>query len=384
MKEAPDFTNPRVIEHQSYAVDDGRNINPDLGALSGEGAGQLTLSSKYDVALQSKSFPYMPSQQDWTSPTYYDVPVLKEPVWIWSIPAYFYVGGVAGVGATLGAAVQLVAPREMRSLVLKARWVATAGGAVSAALLIHDLGRPSRFLNMLRVFRITSPMSMGSWILSVFSTAAGAAVVLPFGPRIFRPLTDVFGVIAGIFGLGLSGYTGVLLSQSAVPVWQSAYRTTPVLFLASGTAAAASFFEFFDLNKKEAETVERFGLMGKLMELGATITMEADACRIKRVGRPLQEGLSGALWQTAKVLTISSAVISVLPGTSRPKRIVAGLLGSAASICLRFGVFYAGKASARDPRASFEQQRQTGAPAVDPGHENARQTIESPPVPITQ
>src|SRR3982751_2640572 len=176
------------IEHQSSSVDDGRNIDPAIGTLSGEAAAQLTLTSKYDVQLHSKSFPYVPSQQDRTSPTYYETPMLKQPVWIWSIPAYFYVGGVAGVGATLGAAVQLVAPQEMRSLVHKSRWVATVGGAVSAGLLIHDLGRPARFLNMLRVFRITSPMSMGSWILSIFSTAAGAAAVLPFGPRIFRPL----------------------------------------------------------------------------------------------------------------------------------------------------------------------------------------------------
>ena len=364
--------------------DDGRNIDPQIGTLSGEGADQLTSSAKYDLALQSQSFPYVPSRQDRTSPTYYEIPMLKEPVWIWSIPTYFYVGGVAGVGATLGAAVQLVAPQSMRSLVQKARWVATVGGAVSSALLIHDLGRPARFLNMLRVFRITSPMSMGSWILTVFSTAAGAAAVLPFGPKLFRPLADIFGVIAALFGLGLSGYTGVLISQTAVPVWQQAYRTTPVLFLASGTAAAASFFEFFDLNKQEAETVERFGLMGKLVELGATVALEADVRRIERVGRPLQEGLSGTLWQTAKVLTIASAVISLLPGKSRPKRVVAGVLGSAAGLCLRFGIFHAGKASARDPRASFEQQRQTGAPHVNPAHENARQTVEATPVLITQ
>jgi formate-dependent nitrite reductase membrane component NrfD len=312
------------------------------------------------------------------------MPMLKEPVWIWSIPTYFYVGGVAGVGATLGAAVQLVSPKDMRSLVLKSRWVATLGGAVSAALLIHDLGRPARFLNMLRVFRVTSPMSMGSWILTVFSTAAGAAAVLPLGPKLFRPLADIFGVIAGVFGLGLSGYTGVLISQTAVPVWQQAYRTTPVLFLASGTAAAASFFEFFELNKKEAETVERFGLMGKIVELGATLTLEADARRIERVGRPLKEGLGGTLWQTSKVLTIASAVLSLMPGASRPKRVIAGILGSAASLCLRLGIFYAGKASARDPRASFEQQRQTGAPRVNPHHENATQIIEATPVPVTQ
>ena len=358
----PDVSDPAVLEFRSENVDDGRNISPDLGTLTGEASLQTTLSSNYDVALQSKSYPYIPSRQDDSSPSYYDTPLLKPPVWIWSIPAYFYVGGVAGVGATLGAAAQLIAPDSMRSLVLKARWTATIGGAVSAGLLIHDLGRPLRFLNMLRVFRVSSPMSMGSWILSIFSTAAGAAAVLPLGPKLFRPLAYPFGLIAGLFGLGLSGYTGVLISQTAVPVWQQAYRTTPILFLASGTAAASAFFEFFTLNSKETETVERFGLMGKVVEYAATVAMESDANRIERVGRPLQQGLSGTLWQAAKVLTIAATLVSLSPGKSKAKRITSGILGSLASLSLRFGIYYAGKASARDPRATFAVQRQHEPP----------------------
>ncbi len=354
----------QFVDQRIKQRDDSRNIDTELGTLSGEASGQKPLQSNYDTALHSKSYPYIPSHQDTSSPSYYDSPMLKQPVWIWSIPTYFYVGGVAGVGATLGAAAQLIAPETMGSLVTKARWTATLGGAVSAALLIHDLGRPERFLNMLRVFRISSPMSMGSWILTVFSSAAGAAAILPYGPKLFRPLANVFGVVAGIFGLGLSGYTGVLISQTAVPIWQVAYRTTPVLFLASGTAAAASFFELFDLKHQEIETVERFALMGKVVELCATVVLENDAKRVERVGRPLHEGLSGMLWQGAKILTISSALISLSPGKSKTKRVIAGILGSLASMSLRFGIYYAGKASARDPRASFEQQRQVAPPEV--------------------
>ncbi len=360
--DTPKVSDSRAIDWIAKTQDDGRNINTEIGVLSGEAANETTLRSKYDTALHSQSYPYVPSKQSQTSPSYYDVPMLKQPVWIWSIPTYFYVGGVAGVGATFGAAAQLVAPVAMRSLVLKARWVGTVGGAVSAALLIHDLGRPSRFLNMLRVFRVSSPMSMGSWILSIFSTAAAGAAVLPFGPRIFRPLADLLGVVAGVLGLGLSGYTGVLISQSAVPVWQQAYRTMPVLFLASGTAAAASFLEFFSLNEAEHRAVQRFALAGKIVELLATRTLEADASRVERVGKPLRQGFSGFLWQSAKVLTIASAVISALPGKSRKKHIAAAILGSLASLSLRFGIFHAGKASARDPRASFEVQRKLPPP----------------------
>lgn len=353
-------------------VDDGRNIDLDLGGLTGEAAGQKPLGSRHDPVLHAKAFSEVPSQQFTDTPTYFDTAVLKQPVWIWSVPLYFYVGGVAGVGATFGAAAQLAAPRAMQSLVLKARWVATVGGALSSALLIHDLGRPERFLHMLRVFRVRSPMSMGSWILVAFSTFAGAAAVLPFGPSLFRPLANVFGVLTGALGLGLSGYTGVLISQTAVPVWHRSYRTTPILFLASGAAAAASFFEFFRLNPYEAGAVERFGIIGKTIELAAILALEADASRIERVGRPLKTGFSGFLWNTAKILTIASAVISLLPGRSRVKRSTAGILGTAASLCVRFGIFYAGKASARDPRATFETQRITGAEPARPEKESAR------------
>src|SRR5437868_10976462 len=103
--------------------DDGRNISTDLGMLSGEAASAATLATKHDVVLHSQAFPYMPSQQSRSSPSYYDRPMLKQPVWIWSIPAYFYVGGVAGISATLGAAAQLIAPRSMHALVVRSRWI---------------------------------------------------------------------------------------------------------------------------------------------------------------------------------------------------------------------------------------------------------------------
>ena len=115
----------KTTSHFSDEFDTGRNIDTRIGTLSGEASGQTTLASKYDTELHSKSFPYVPSSQSTESPSYYNTPMLKQPVWIWSIPTYFYVGGVAGVSATFGAAAQLLAPVSMRSLITKSRWIAT-------------------------------------------------------------------------------------------------------------------------------------------------------------------------------------------------------------------------------------------------------------------
>jgi formate-dependent nitrite reductase membrane component NrfD len=349
----------QVIAVPDKPSDDGRNINAKTATLSGEAASQATLGTKYDVALQSKAFPYTPSQQPVSTPSYYDQPMLKEPVWEAVIPTYFYVGGVSGATAALAAAAQLIAPDTMRSLIKRGHWIGTIGAVVSAGLLIYDLGRPMRFINMLRVIRVTSPMSLGSWILSFFSTAIGAAAVLPYGPRIFRPLTSPFGVAAGVFGLGLAGYTGVLLAQTAVPVWQQSYRTLPILFISSGTAASAAVLEFFSWNEHERKTIAHFRIMGQVTELLTAALLERNASRVERVGRPLRRGVGGAFWKAGKLFTAAGIVLSLLPGKSRGKSIASGALGTAASLCTRFGIFYAGKASARDPRASFEVQRRT-------------------------
>lgn len=339
--------------------DDGRNVDLETGSLLGEGSHQKPLASREDVELQSQIFPHVPSRQPGETPAYYGVPMLKEAVWEGTIAAYFYAGGVAGMSATLGSAVQLLGGREMHSLVTKTRWIATVGAAISTVLLIEDLGRPERFLHMLRVFKLSSPMSMGSWILSAFSAAAGASAVLPYGPRIFRPFAGVFGIAAGLLGLPLAAYTGVLLVQTAVPVWKN--RLWSVLALCSGTAAASSFLDLLPLNAKEARAIQIFGLLGECGELLVANEIEKDAAQVERVARPLHDGLTGFLWQSAKALTIASAVISILPGHSRKKRIAAGLLGTAAGISVRFAYFFAGKRSARDPRASFEQQHQIPA-----------------------
>jgi formate-dependent nitrite reductase membrane component NrfD len=352
---------------------DGRNIDPRIGIVDGEASGQAV---PRDRATGEGAAPFdvwerPPTEPSPDGPTYYDRPVLKEPVWIWAVPAYFYAGGTAGAAAVLGTAVQLGGDDDLRGLVVACRRVAALGGAAGTALLIYDLGRPARFLNMLRVFRPTSPMSVGSWVLAAAGPLMAGSALLAGRRGVLRTLGDLAGLGAGVVGMPLAGYTAVLLSNTAVPLWQGTRRTLPVLFTASAMSGAASFLGLMDLDGQEERVIHRFGLIGKMAELGAMSAMEREAGRVDRVARPLREGLSGALWKAARGLTAGSLFLSLLPKKSRRTRLVSSVLGTAGALALRFAVFHAGKASARDPRATFEQQRGgrgaeeiTGRPAV--------------------
>jgi formate-dependent nitrite reductase membrane component NrfD len=356
---------------------DGRHIDPRLGVLEGEGSHQAVEEREPSTPLDVwKEVPDRGADED---TTYYDRPAIKEPVWIWAVPAYFYAGGTAGAAALLGAAAQLDGGPQLRPLVRRCRWVAAVSGAVGTGLLIRDLGRPERFLNMLRVFRPTSPMSMGSWVLAAEAPTTVASAVLAGANGSLGRVGDLAGLAAGALGVPQAGYTAVLVSNTAVPVWQATRRSLPALFMASAAAGAASVLDLFPMTARQARVVRRYGALGRVAELVAGLAVERDADRVERVGRPFHEGLSGSLWRAAKVLTGASLALSLVAGKSRGGRTAAGLLGSAGSLAVRFAVFHAGKASARDPRATFHQQRSgqggvevAGSAAVaGPGRERA-------------
>jgi formate-dependent nitrite reductase membrane component NrfD len=344
---------------------DGRNIDPSSGILEGEAAGQVVPKDRTaGGGPPAHGGPGDVPGRD--GETYYDRPILKEPVWIWSVPAYFYAGGTAGAAAVLGAAAQVLDAEELKGLVRRCRLIAAAGTALGTAFLVEDLGRPSRFLNMLRVFRPTSPLSVGSWILAPATGLAAGSAVLP------GALGDAAGLGAGALGGPLAGYTGVLLAHTAVPVWQSTRRSLPPLFVASAAAGAASILDLLSLSPREERLVWHFGVAGKAAELGAALALEREAREVERVIRPLEEGLGGALWRAAKLCTAGSLVASMLPTRDRRiRRVISGLLGTAGAIAVRFALWHAGKVSARDPLATFAMQRTghggaeaTGIPAV--------------------
>jgi formate-dependent nitrite reductase membrane component NrfD len=317
---------------------DGRNIDQTLGVLRGEGALQR-------VTRPPASQPQQSDSSMSVGDNYYGMPALKEPVWRWYIPAYFYVGGLAGASAALGAA-SLLDRKNLEPLARATRFISAGGAVVSGALLIADLGRPARFVYMLRVFRPTSPMNLGTWIFSAFSASAAASVVWP-------PAA----LAAGLFGLPLSSYTGVLVTNTTVPLWAAVHRSLPALFVTSAATAAGSFLQMLPLNGASRRVAWRLTIASGLTEFAAGLLVDAEARTVPSVARPLREGPSGALWKTSKALTLSAVAVSLFSRKSRRLGLVAGALGTLGSLALRFAVMQAGKASARDPNATFAQQR---------------------------
>jgi hypothetical protein len=134
------------------------------------------------------------------------------------------------------------------------------------------------------------------------------------------------------------------------------------LFAASAVSSAAAWLQLLPLNDTEGRIVARFGLLGEIGELLLGTALEHDARRVAQVARPLEEGASSSLWRASKAFNFSGLALSLLPGSSALKRMLSGLLGTGGGLLLRFALFEAGKASARDPRATFEQQRAPGGP----------------------
>ncbi|HEV2720591.1 MAG TPA: NrfD/PsrC family molybdoenzyme membrane anchor subunit [Thermoanaerobaculia bacterium] len=190
---------------------------------------------------------------------YAGVPLLKKPVWTWEVPLYFFVGGAAGASAMIGVAAQFGGAK--RELVRDARWIAAGGAVLSTPLLIADLGRPKRFLNMLRVFKPQSPMSVGAWTLAVFGGASTAALV-----------SNVAAVVSAVSGLVMATYTGVLLGATAIPVWKKHATVLPIHFGASALATAASLLE---LRGHDEKALSKLAAAAAVAETAIGVQIEA-------------------------------------------------------------------------------------------------------------
>jgi Polysulphide reductase, NrfD len=296
-----------------------------------------------------------------TSPTdalsYYGRPIIKEPVWESDIPLYFFSGGLAGASDLLALGAQLSGNHRLRVSAVAA---AAAGTAVSPYFLIKDLGRPLRFLNMLRVFKVTSPMSVGTWIFSAESATTGVAAaceLLGVMPRL-RVTTQFF---AGLIGPAQATYTGALVAQSVVPAWHEARRELPILF-ASSAAASAGGAAAILTPAEDAGPARRLGVIGGIAELAASKLMEKRLGKL--VGSVYHEGEAGKSSRVATASTLAGTALMALASRRRAGAAAAGALLLTGSLCERFAVYHAGKQSARDPHHTSIPQKERGGRAV--------------------
>ncbi len=297
-----------------------------------------------------------------TFTSYYGRPVVKPSPWEADIPAYLFFGGLAAGSSLLAAGADLTDRPALRRT---GRLGAIGAITISFIALVHDLGRPERFVKMLRTAKVTSPMSVGTWILSLYAPFCGAAAAAelaglapavrrsPLG-RYLSPLGTGAGLVAAVTAPPVAAYTAVLLADTATPSWHAAYRELPFVFVASA-AAASGGLGMIGAPTSQTGPARRLALAGAVVELLAEHRMEAS---MGITAEPLHVGTAGTLMRASKALMVAGAVGSLAGSRSRVASVVSGLALLAGSACTRFGVFEAGQASARDPKYTVVPQRE--------------------------
>jgi hypothetical protein len=283
--------------------------------------------------------------------SYYGRPILKEPVWKPEIPWYFFTGGLSGAAAGLSLAAR-VAGNPV--LARRSLYLAATAAAANPVLLIKDLGRPLRFLNMLRVFKVTSPMSVGSWVVAAHGTTTGVAATCEL-LGIFPRLRTTAQLASGLLGLPMSTYTGALVADTSIPVWHDARHELPFVF-GSGAAMTAGAAAAIATPAPDAGPARVLALMGAAGELANVTAMEHRLGPL--VGEPYHDGESGRYGKLAKGLTVAGAVVLSAAGRRRAGAVAGGTLLLAAGVLTRWSVFRAGFASARDPKYTVVPQRE--------------------------
>lgn len=309
--------------------------------------------------------------------SYYSRPVLKAPVWEWKTPAYLFSGGLmAGVSVVAASADVTGRPVLRRNCRLGALGALLAG----VYFLVTDLGRPLRFLHMLRVAKPTSPMSMGTWILTAYGPVAAVAAVAEVVPLIpgrwrwsrwlhtwpagvLRVVARPTGLAAAAVAPAVASYTAALLAQTAAPGWHEVRRELPFVFTGSA-AASGGGFGLLVAPVAENDAARVFAALGAAQELVASRVMVA---RMGLEREAYEQGAPARRGRAAEYLTAAGLAGTVLlAGRSRAGAAASGLALLAGSAFQRFRVFAAGVETTKDPRYVVVPQRERLAAAAHP------------------
>jgi Polysulphide reductase, NrfD len=286
--------------------------------------------------------------------SYYGRPIIKAPIWEVAVPWYFFLGGLAGASAALGLGARVVGNER---LARNATFAGAAAIGVSPILLTADLGRPERFYKMFRLIKITSPLSVGTWLLS----GSGAALGLASGCEALGILPRVklaAQTVGGVLGLPLTTYTAALVANTAVPIWHEARRELPFVF-AGSAAASAGAAAAMTTPPEEAGPARWMAVAGALLELTASRAMENRLGGL--VSEPYRQGAAGRFAKSATRCTAGGAALVALTGRKRLGSLVGGALLLTGSLFERFAIHRAGSQSASDPKYTVLPQRERAA-----------------------
>ena len=320
-----------------------------------------------------------------TGTSYYERPMIKKPTWRWYIPFYFFIGGLGGGVALIGGLADLFGGPRHRATVRRARYIALVAALISPLLLIFDLGRPGRFHHMLRVFKASSPLSVGTWILLAFGLTSGVQAARQASEddfilkresllgRLARLLpSKPLSLAQALLGLGLGGYTGVLLAATAIPLWATAGIVLGPLFLATAVASGAAALALLaglrlgssgkgdkDDEEEARAEVEALATVSTAAQLGLEIAREAMTPHT--IGQPLRRGKWATIYRVGAIGGGMLTPLALrLPAQVRGRpvgraiSITAATLTLAGALAERFAIVEAGKQSADDPQAYQE------------------------------
>lgn len=295
------------------------------------------------------------------STSYYGFPAIKAAHWGWLVVLYFFLGGIAGGSFTIASLATL---RGERAVARMAHYVGMAALLPSPALLILDLGRPERFLNMLRIIKLRSPLSLGSWALTGLGVAGGGAVALQIlsdlaGRPVLPTLQRAVAILTIPFSLFLTGYTGVLLAATNVPLWARNYLLLGPTFVASAFSTTLAAFTLLAGEHEESERVARAEVICVAAEISF---LAAGLTRLGRLGRPLTAGTWGMVFWPVTVVAglLVPLVLDVLAWRDRGSittRRVGAALTLLGGFSLRTVMIFAGRESAHRPEDYFAYTR---------------------------
>jgi formate-dependent nitrite reductase membrane component NrfD len=309
---------------------------------------------------------------DETRSGYYGVPAIHKPHWKWLVINYFFFGGISSASYIIAAFAGLSKGDEHRAISRAAHYVSFAALLPCPILLILDLGRPERFLNMVRHFNPRSPMSLGTWGLVTFSLFSGSSAAARmaqdglFGREIAdradRAPSGSLGAAGALPAFFVGGYTGVLLGATAVPIWGKSANLLGPLFLSSAvSSASAATLLALVASRADEKALDRIEEIERFAILSEAVLMAAASIHLGETARPLREEHLGRIVKYGVIGAgiVAPITLQLLNRKRNFRRLtVAGsVLGLAGGFALRYAVVMAGDASADDPQATFDFAR---------------------------